>query len=743
MNTALRFPTKISRSISFLALVLAVVALICAPPILASTVEGSFSAAYKSTNVSSDTQALEVQREADQASQTKHYSEASAKYLAVAAHSYTLGNFERARPAFDKAFLMAAQLSPEEQKQMLQTLSTVISSSRTNRDLDVYKYFAQEQLKLLQKRPGSTPDQRYYEVQTVALSCSRHKRFKEAESLLLETLKDLESIKPLPPTYGTCEATLARVFDEGGDKAEAHKYYDRALTFARQSPDSNSYESILRSDLWFLLQNKMFTEAAPIADEYYRYTTAPAYARWRDRVSYGMIAQMFAESNVDEANKYYRAAFENEKEGTKTAMNMGYGHTSVEWAEMLHKAGRNSEAIAVLQEGMAFCRTAKWPDAFERNMPMMIEPCEKYMRESHRNTEADQLMASYEKEKLARKESVREKRDTWLAQASNNAQKPTEQIEALTEMSYRAFDEQKCDEGLKLLKSAVDTYEKNADNKDSQRMYNYFTNISGRLRKCGHEEESAPLLLRIVRARMVAGFPDPDDPKNFGCTFGSTTIDAFSDYVNLAGSNRKTIFDALLSDAKASAKPSNVIFVLHQINPANPVDESGLSNLEEIEEWKIKENDPSLLFSAMMQTADWSIWLNHFDKAEMKWKQAVDLAEKMKLQTPNRPVYALSMSLANLGSSFANKNQLAKAGEVYTVAYKMSLHEPNEYQAQMVAKAIEGLALKYQAAGDAVSGESLLTNVLELSKAERGSDSLLERMWLIKLADFYAAAAIR
>jgi len=738
MNTALHFLTKISRSISFLALILAVLAQLSVPPILASTVEDSFSDAYKSTNVSSDTQELEVQREADQASQTKHYSEASAKYLAAAAYSFTSGNFERARPAFDKAFLMAAQLSTDEQKQMLQTLSQVISSSRADGDLDTYKYFAQQRLKLLQKNLGSNPDQRYHEVQTLALSCSQHKRFKEAQSLLLETLKDLESIKPLPQTYGTCEATLARVFDEGGDKDEAHKYYDQALKFVRQSPDLHNYEHVLHSYLWFLLQNKMFKEAAPIADEYYTYTTAPAQARWRNRVSYGMIARLFAESDVDEANKYYRAAFENDMEGTKTAMNMGYGSTCVAWAEMLHKFGRTSEAVAVLQEGMAFCRTAKWPDAFERNMRMMIEPCERYMRDSHRNSEADQLRTSYEKEKLARKESVRENRDTWLAQASNNAQKPAEKIQALTEMSYRAFDAQKCDEGLKSLKSAVDAYEENADNKDSERMYNYFTNISARLKKCADDQESTPLLLRIVRARMVAGFQDPDDPTNFRCTWGSTTIDAFSDYLNLAGSNRKSILDALLTDAKASAKPSNVILVLRQTNQFSPVSESGLANLEEIEEWKIKENDPVLLFSTMMQIADWSINLNQFDKAVTKWKQAVDLAEKVKLQTPNRRISSLPMSLQNIGKAFANKNQLGKAGDVYIVAYKMSLHEPREYQAQMIAKAIEELAVKYREVGDTASGESLLRNVLELSKAERGSDSLLERMWLIKLADFYA-----
>jgi hypothetical protein len=237
---------------------------------------------------------------------------------------------------------------------------------------------------------------------------------------------------------------------------------------------------------------------------------------------------------------------------------------------------------------------------------------------------------------------------------------------------------------------------------------------------------------------MVTGFREPDGTL-IVCSFGPRTIDAFSDYINLAGSNRKTILDALLIDAKKSGIPSNVIFVLRQISQFNGVNESGLANLEELEIWRVKDNGRLSLFSTMMQITDWSISLNHFDKAATKWKQAVDLAEKIKAETPNRPITSLSMSLQNIGRSFANKNQLGKAGEVYIVAYKMSLHE-REYQAQMIAKAIEELAVKYQESGDTASGESLMTNVLELTKAERGSDSLLERMWLIKLADFYAAS---
>jgi hypothetical protein len=180
--------------------------------------------------------------------------------------------------------------------------------------------------------------------------------------------------------------------------------------------------------------------------------------------------------------------------------------------------------------------------------------------------------------------------------------------------------------------------------------------------------------------------------------------------------------------------------VLRRIDQLNPVNEGSLSTLEEIENWTIKENNPSLLFLMKMQIADRAIYLNQFDKAATKWKQAADLAEKARLQTANRLMYSPSMSLQSIGRSFANKTQLSNAGEVYIAAYKMSLHEHREYQAQTIAKPIEELAVKYQESGDTASGESLLRNVLELSKAERGSDSLLERMWLIKLADFYAAS---
>ena len=398
--------TSIARSL-VIALSLFTVAQMTGHPALASGDGSAFDNAYQSAKVSTDGQELVLQHEAEMVSRAKLHLEACAKYLAVAAHSFHLGNFERARPAFDKAFLMAAQLTSEEQGQMLKTLSEIITDSRDRRDPDVDKYFAQQRLKLHQKKQGSTPAQRYHEVQTLASSCSQHKRFKEAESVLLGMLKELESMKPIPENYGYCASTLASIFDEDGDKAKANKYYDVALAFARQKPESNNYERVLSSYLFFLLNNKMVKEACPIADEYYYYTTAPAYSNQRDRVSFGAIAQKFAESNMDEANKYYRAAFENQIHSTKSPANLGYGQTCADWAAMLHKFGKTKEAINVLQEGMAFCRSVKWPHPFDDSMPRMVEPCEKYMRESHREQEADRLHTLYETEKLAQSNSSR------------------------------------------------------------------------------------------------------------------------------------------------------------------------------------------------------------------------------------------------------------------------------------------------------------------------------------------------
>ncbi len=701
----------------------------------------SFTEIYNATKTVSNGQEVELQHQADNAAKEKRYVEASAKYLAAAAHPFVSGNFERARPALDKAFLMAAQTSIDEQNQMLQTLSRIVADSRDLRDNDVYKYLAQQRLKLLQKRQGTTAVDRYREIQTLAFSCSQHKRYKEAETLLLETLADLQSIKPAPDSLGDCESMLARVYEASGQIELAKQYYERAISFVKQNRGRRNIDNVLHTYLWFLLKNKMFKEAVPAADEYYNETTSPEYARWRNRVSFAMIAREFADVNMDEANKYYRAQFENQMEGTKTAMNMGYGNTVAEWAAMLQKYGKTSEAIAVLKEGMAFCRTAQWPDAFDRYMPEMFDPCEKYLRLSNRNTEADNLRASYEKEKVARKENAGAAHDRKIAEDSSNPNaRAADQVHALTELAYRAYDGQKCAEGRKLLDQAVAVYEKNANNKDNPLIYSYFQDVSSRFAKCGHQNESKQVLLRIIKVRMVAGFQDPDGPRMYICGIGRRPTEALEDYCGPSSSRTtEASLNELLIEAKASNKPSNMVFILSRLDQFNHTNKEKVTALEELELWKAKENDPSLLFSSMIRTAEMYVQMKQFEKATIKWKAAVSQAESTNLSAKGMS-FPVSGYLDRLGGEFMHDGQLAGARELYIAAYKQALHEPRDLNTQRLVMGIESLAAKYRDSGDIASGAALMDQILQLSTIERGADSLLEREWLLKLADYYATS---
>ena len=144
--------------------------------------------------------AQELDRQGDQADKSGNFAKASAEHLAAAASVYAGRNFERARPYFDKAFLEAEKLPLADQKEMLEQLSKIISDARDVDDYDIYKYFAQNRLRLLRKQKNSDSTVIYNEVQTLAFSCSRNRRYKEALSLLNATLVDLRAAEPRLPS---------------------------------------------------------------------------------------------------------------------------------------------------------------------------------------------------------------------------------------------------------------------------------------------------------------------------------------------------------------------------------------------------------------------------------------------------------------------------------------------------------------------------------------------------------------
>lgn len=706
----------------------------------------SFKEIYDAAINSRQGHETEVDREANQAAREHKYVEATAKYLAAATQPFTQGNFERARPTLDKAFLTAAKIPVADQKEMLSTLSVIVGNTRDIHDYDIWKYLAQQRLNLMQKQPGTTAAERYTAIQTLAFSCSKHKRYKEAEALLLETLQDLQSIKPVPANVGWCESTLAHVYEDAGDLERAKQYYSQWAQFAREINNSDQLTRALQEYTEFLIKHQIFKEAVPVADEYFKQATSPEQARWRDRVPFGLIARGLADIDVNEADKYYRAAFENEKAMTAYAMNAGYGQTICEWAEMLNKHGRTSEAISVLNDGMAFCRSSKWPDALESYMPQMADKCEQLLRAAGRTTEATDLRASFVKEMASHKDSLAQAKEQQLSDTmSNPNSRPVQKVSALTEMAYRSFDVSKCEEAMKYLDKALRIYENNANSKDSPQMYGYFRDIALRLSKCGRAQDSKAILLRIVKARVAYGFPDPDTMGLRSHCGGREPVDAFDELFparslwdrSKVAPTEEALLKQLLADAKTTGKLPTVVYLLTRLTEYQSTDEEKVASLEELELWKAKESNPQVLLQSMMRTADMYMHLKQYNKLMDKCKAAIAVAEKA--DGPNKNI-GCSGSLEMFANGLINNNQLDKAEELYIAGYKSSLHERGDYSSLRLMSDIEQFANKYRLSNDVESGAKLLQTALDMTKAELGEDGTLTRAWLMKLSSYYVLA---
>ncbi len=697
----------------------------------------TFTATYASTQTKSaandKSQALNTQ--ADAASKAGRSVESCAKYLAAAASAYADGNFERARPYFDKAFLLAERMSVADQKEMLVTISRIVSDARDSAgDYDVYKYFAQNRLRLLRKQKGSTPTERYNEVQTIAFSCSQNHRFKEAQSLLLETLADLQASDPQSESIGWCFDTLARVSEDSGDFAAARKYYDREIAFTKVLPGKRNYQRALENYTHFLINKKMFKELVPVAGAFYDEIERTGE---KDRISHETIARALAEINVDLSSKFYRLAFEQEKHETQSAMNMPYGNTACAWATMLHKYGKNAEAIAVLKEGMTFCRTAKWPDAMERNMPQMVALCKQLMIGSNYAGDATALQNSVDSEMKSRKERQQRELESKLDSDINTSGiKPLTKVKALTEKAYRAFDASNCQQGVDLIVRAVQVYEANAQSPDSAQMYNYFYNLDRRFQTCRTADACRPLLMRIVKARMISGFEDPAaGPWHSNC--GGTRW-AFDDLCGYFGNQLPGVIDDLLTYARASKKKSNIIYVLDHMLQGR-VDDKRIAILEEMETLRSENANKSLLFGSMLRTADTYAYLKHWDKAMSKCKAALAVAQSA-AEGGTRNAFPASGSFYNIGRSFEAGGQLTDAAELYCMAYKQSLNGDSDAIIQMNLRSIDGLIKTYEGKHDISAGAQLLTNLSEISKAKLGPYNTFTRSWLMKLSTFYLNA---
>ncbi|MFA6210767.1 MAG: hypothetical protein WCT03_06020 [Candidatus Obscuribacterales bacterium] len=673
--------------------------------------------------------AQELDQQADRADKAGHYGEASAGHLAAAASIYAGRNFERARPYFDKAFLAAEKMSLADQKEMLAQLSKIISAVHDIDDFEVYKYFAQNRLRLLRKQPNSNSTVIYHEVQTLAFSCSRNHRYKEALSLLNATLADLRSAEPQSQSIGACLNTLARVSEDSGDLASACKFYDQETAFTKALPQSQNYHRALQHYTMFLVGHKMYKELVPVASAFYDEIIRTGD---KDRISLQTIAQALAEANEGLSGKFFQLAYDNDKVESKSAMNTAYGTICCEWAKMLHKYGKTNEAIAVLKNGMAFCRTVRWPDAVERNMPAMVSLCEQYMNASNQMAQAAALRRDFDSELKFRREhaaaTLLNELDSDIANSNRNA---LAGVRALTAKANLDFDRHDCKSATNLIERAVSLYETNAKSTDSAQMYNCFYNLSQRFRDCNQSEYIKTIAMRLVKARMVNGFSDPSTGMQISNCGGTTW--AFDD---LCGWSRddKTMAE-ILALARASHNRLNIIYVLNAML-SNQLGEKRAEILEELESLRASDTDKNVLIGSMFQTADTYAYLKHWDKALAKCKAALVIGENLVIPKNGwRRHY--SGGFYSIGSQFESGQQLVGASELYSMGYAASIKEGSDLNVSMNVRFIDSLLKKYKELHDTASGAALLNNLLQITTGASGPDNTFARDWLIRLTTLY------
>ncbi|MBI2811848.1 MAG: hypothetical protein HYX67_13610 [Candidatus Melainabacteria bacterium] len=346
---------------------------------------------------------------------------------------------------------------------------------------------------------------------------------------------------------------------------------------------------------------------------------------------------------------------------------------------------------------------------------------------------------------------------------------PSVRVTELTKLAYQAFFEHRCKEGKNYLEQAVDVYARNATSKENSKMYRQFEDISRRLIKCGFANDAKEILLRIIKARMVDGFPNTYSiSSNFIASpiFGGhvrAPVQPFEDFRNFLGQDNSK---ELLALAKASNIPSNVVFVLKAIGSTRyawhsvPIENFDSSCLAEIEVWTAKENSPVLLFGSMLATAKAYIQEGKFDQAVEKWKSALALVQQSIVddneknserradrrlnrnwETPVAVKRTLESSevaaaLTLLGPLFEHVGRLSDAQDIYLTSYKLA---PNaDSRTQSIGINVECLAKNFRSAGDKDAGAKLIGKFLELAKEHNGVNSFQWRRWQIKLANYYA-----
>jgi tetratricopeptide (TPR) repeat protein len=674
---------------------------------------------------------LELVLQGDTLARSGQSAEATEKYLAAASAAFANQNFERARPFFDKAFLEATKLTSADQKHFLSRVSEIINHSPDRQDFDTYKYFAQNRLRLLKSKVDGTPAERYNEVQTIAFSCSQNHRYKEAIALLQESLADLQASAPQSDSVGLCLNTLAGISENSGDLPAACRYYESQIAFTKSTVDRRNYHRALESYTMFLIKHNLNKQLHLTAREFLDEIVRTGNT---DRVPLQMIARGLAGCDSELSDKFYRLAFEQQKRETQSAMNIPYGDTVCEWVGVLHQAGHTDRAILVLQEGIAFCRTAKWPDSLDWNMKQMVGLLEQYLTQANRHAEADDAKSAYAIEMKSFKD--RRDKEDWArieGEINSPTAEPLIKVRALMEKADRDFIAGNCQEAINSVEQAVSVYEANAKNPQSSQIYDSLYNIMRRFQKCGREADAKSLLMRIVKARMVLGFRDPEEMTGWQSNCGGTSW-AYDEVVGPFFHTPDKINKEMLELAKASGNRDNVIFVIDRM-VSQALGERRVELLAELEQLRGEKSNKVPLLSTLLIEADNLAYLKRWDGAKRKCQEALALYQNNKEVHSTFP--SLSGSFYKIGRQFFAAGQQEEGAELQLTAYELSLDHDRDVIIRMNLRFLNDLFEYYADKHDIVAAAKLYSELVDSTRAKLGPDNTFTRMWLIKMSTFY------
>ncbi|MBS1999483.1 MAG: hypothetical protein JSS86_24315, partial [Cyanobacteria bacterium SZAS LIN-2] len=635
-----------------------------------------------------------------------NFSDACGLYLASAWWPSHHAQFANAKPSIDAAVALSPRLSAGERVTLSDVLSQILQDIHETPGYPHYEdkfYLAESLLKVVQLAPGNTASERA--GPTIRLAhWKMSTQPRKAQAMLLEILSDLEKSAPRDPKIGEVLDALIAAYESDSQIDFASQCWERRIKFAKIADPSHYADILEHYETWFLIEHKLLARAAQVADELMTVALSPGQSGKPENRQWEKMAESLATYNPALSDKLYDCAYRCYANIPGSNSFTGIAPVAFHWAARLDERGKRTEAIALLQRALAYPRTPQSdPSLVYRGR--LVHDCCQYLRAENRLAEADQLEREFNGQMavLKNKELLAEhaKMEKVLASSSTGS---VDKIEVLVTEAYETLDSHNCAEGISRLRQALDLYEKAAPSEPSGKAYFAFDKVLKRLRACDQAELGTKMLWRLIAGHMEKGFDNPlYQPIYHSHSRPIETADwELFPWNHNDHESRNRILDQqnverLISMARATKNPRNIVFALETANRWAQWQDRKLSrvaNLEEIEsQWKLI-GDQRKCISSAFDTAHELVRQDRFAEAMAKWRAALSLPLDVSSFVPSRgdrsPLPILSESL---GEAFRCKGRYDEAREIFVEAFQRAAFKTGvEYEGGKLVQDFEALA---------------------------------------------------